>query len=149
MHPPQTPERVERLLHQVVAWAAEQEGVKAVVLVGSYARGDARADSDIDLVLLVDDPRGLIEDHRWSARFAPVERLKTENWGEVRSVRVWYSGGPEVEFAVASPDWARRPLDEGTARVLQNGFRSLYDPLLLLSPIAPAPGRNPRGGRGG
>ena len=149
MPPPQTPERVERLLHQVVAWAAEQEGVKAVVLVGSYARGDARGDSDVDLVLLVDDPRGLIEDHRWPARFAPVERLKTENWGEVRSVRVWYSGGPEVEFAVASPDWARRPLDEGTARVLQNGFRSLYDPLLLLSPIAPAPGRNPRGGRGG
>jgi hypothetical protein len=94
-------------------------------------------------VLLVDDPRGLIEDHRWPARFAPVERLKTENWGEVCSVRVWYSGGPEVEFAVASPDWARRPLDEGTARVLQNGFRSLYDPLLLLSPIAPAPGRDP------
>ena len=147
MPPPQTPERVERLLHQVVAWAADQEGVKAVVLVGSYARGDARADSDVDLVLLVDDPRGLIEDHRWSARFAPVERLKTENWGEVRSVRVWYSGGPEVEFAVASPDWARRPLDEGTARVLQNGFRSLYDPLLLLSPIAPAPGRDPREGR--
>ena len=83
------------------------------------------------------------QDGRIDHRFAAVDRLKTENWGEVCSVRVWYAGGPEVEFAVASPDWARRPLDEGTARVLQNGFRSLYDPLLLLSPIAPAPGRDP------
>ena len=57
MHPSQTPERVERLLRQVVAWAAEQDEVQAVVLVGSYARGDARADSDVDLVLLVEDPR--------------------------------------------------------------------------------------------
>ena len=149
MPPPQTPERVERLLRQVVAWAAEQDEVQAVVLVGSYARGDARADSDVDLVLLVEDPRPFIEDHRWPARFAAVERLKTENWGEVCSVRVWHSGGPEIEFAVASPDWARRPLDEGTARVLQNGFRPLYDPRQLLPPTAPDSRTGPREGRRG
>ena len=137
MPPPQTPERVERLLHQVVAWAAEQEGVKAVVLVGSYARGTARADSDVDLVLLVDDPGRFTQSQGWSAVFGPVERVKKESWGKVTSFRVWYPGGLQVEFAVASSDWARLPLDEGSARVLRDGFRAVYDPGHLFSPVPP------------
>ncbi|HLE23158.1 MAG TPA: nucleotidyltransferase domain-containing protein [Anaerolineales bacterium] len=130
------PEKVDRLLRQVVAWAAEAGEVRAVVLVGSYARGQAGDDSDVDLVLLVDDPGRLTEDDRWPARFGPVERLRTELWGKVYAIRVWYADRPEVEFALAPADWARLPLDPGTARVLRDGFRSLYDPQHLLAQIS-------------
>jgi predicted nucleotidyltransferase len=137
--PRPTPEQVDRLLRQVVGWAAAQDQVRAVLLVGSYARGDAGDDSDLDLVLLVDDPRPFIRSQGWSAAFGQVERLKTERWGKATSVRAWYAGGLEVEFAFASSDWARPPLDPGTSRVLEDGFRPLYDPLHLLSQVSPLP----------
>lgn len=46
-----------RLLERITAWFQAREGVATIALVGSHARGAARPDSDIDLVLLVDDPR--------------------------------------------------------------------------------------------
>jgi predicted nucleotidyltransferase len=131
------PENIVQLMGWAVAWAAGRKDVRAVALVGSYARGGAGADSDIDLMLLVDDPPALAADQGWAAGFAPIDRVQTEDWGEVTSVRVWYLNGLEVEFAIADPDWARLPLDEGSAQVLLHGFASLYDPQGLLSAIAP------------
>jgi tRNA nucleotidyltransferase (CCA-adding enzyme) len=126
------PGKVDGLLRQVAAWAAEQDHVRALFLVGSYARGDARDDSDVDLILLVDDPDSLLQRKAWPATFGPVERARTEVWGKVTSLRVRYADGPQVEFAIASLDWVRLPLDEGARRVLRDGFRSLYDPEHLL-----------------
>jgi predicted nucleotidyltransferase len=130
------PEKVKLLLLLVVNWASTQDHVRAVVLVGSFARGNAGADSDVDLVLIVREPRSLIDDHRWCGAMGRVERIYGERWGAVDSVRVWYAGGVEVEYAIATPEWVRSPLDEGTARVLRVGYRVLLDPLRLLSEIA-------------
>jgi len=130
-------EKVDRLLLQVADWAAEQDDIRAVLLVGSYARGNARDNSDVDLVLLVDDPGRFTQSQAWSAVFGPVERVKKESWGKVTSFRVWYPGGLQIEFAVASSEWARLPLDEGSARVLRDGFRAVYDPGHLFSPVPP------------
>ena len=52
----------EALIAQVVAWAGRQSDIRAVALVGSYARGSAHADSDIDLVLLCVDPARYLKD---------------------------------------------------------------------------------------
>ncbi len=43
------------LLAALAAWARTREDIEGVVLVGSYARGAERPDSDIDVVLLVCD----------------------------------------------------------------------------------------------
>lgn len=117
---------VERFLNAFAAWAAEEVGVKTVLLVGSYARGAATPASDIDLLLLVTDPRVYVEDPGWAGAFGAVERSAVEDWGKVTSLRVWYAAGPEVEFGFATPDWMASPLDDGTRKVLEDGFRVLY-----------------------
>jgi len=117
---------VERFLEQVAAWAGKEVGVETVLLVGSYARGAATPASDIDLVLLVTDPRSYLEDPGWAGAFGAVERSTVEDWGKVSSLRAWYADGPEVEFGFATPDWMASPLDDGTRKVLEDGFRVLY-----------------------
>jgi hypothetical protein len=49
--------QAERILQIIVDWAKKQPTIQAVAVVGSHARGAARADSDIDLVLLATNPR--------------------------------------------------------------------------------------------
>jgi len=138
----QLPENVGGFLRRVAAWAARRSDVRAIVLVGSHGRGEARADSDIDLMLLVDQPTVLTADNRWTETLGPVRQVQMEKWGRATSVRVWFTEGLEVEFSLAAPDWARPPLDEGTARVLRDGYQVIYDPEGLLVDIgAHLPGR--------
>ena len=40
-------------MNEKFKWLFELAGVEGVLLVGSYARGDQKKDSDIDLVVLV------------------------------------------------------------------------------------------------
>ena len=49
-------ETVNIFLTEVVAWASKQDSVIGVSLVGSYAHGQARPDSDVDLVILSNKP---------------------------------------------------------------------------------------------
>ena len=52
-----TVEHIREFLDTFVAWASAQ----AMALVGSYARGAAKDDSDIDLVILTDRPQTYLE----------------------------------------------------------------------------------------
>jgi predicted nucleotidyltransferase len=117
---------IERFVESVLAWAATRPDVRAIALVGSHARGDARPDSDVDLLLLAERPHELARDADWVRRFGDVSRAAVEDWGRVTSLRVWYAAGPEVEFGLATPDWATAP-DEGSLRVVADGFRALLD----------------------
>jgi predicted nucleotidyltransferase len=49
-------EKVKRLVDRVKAHLHEQygQGIKRVILYGSYARGEATKDSDVDVLVLVD-----------------------------------------------------------------------------------------------
>jgi predicted nucleotidyltransferase len=48
-------EHAQRIIQIVLEWAKAQPTIYAVALVGSHARGTARADSDIDLIVLTTD----------------------------------------------------------------------------------------------
>ena len=87
-------------------------------------RGAARLDSDVDLIVLSDQPSALLEDRAWTATFGTVTRTQVEDWGNLTSVRVWYDDGLEVEFGVCGVDWA---VAEGTDEVLRDGFKVLLD----------------------
>ncbi len=120
--------RIDTLLAHVREWAAREPRVRAVILVGSQARGAAGPDSDVDLVIVTEGPAELVANREWTESFGPVERQSEEDWGAVRSLRLWYRDGPEVEFGIAAPDWLAEPLDPGTRDVLRAGYRILYDP---------------------
>ena len=117
---------IDAFLARVSEWAARSPGVRGLLLVGSHARGEARPDSDVDLILLCDSVTALVADPSWTSRFGPVTRIAVEDWGRVTSIRAWYDDGREVEFALATLDWATRP-DAGTRRVLEDGYRVLLD----------------------
>jgi predicted nucleotidyltransferase len=128
-----TIERFRNFLDTFIAWATAQPDVQAMALVGSYARGTARDDSDIDLVILTDRPEQYLDDVSWAERFGVVEKHQTEDYGKLTSLRVWYRNGVEVEYGLTTPDWAASPLDAGTREVIQGGMILLFERGDLLS----------------
>ena len=118
---------VESLIEKVRGWAELRADIRGLVLVGSHARGAARADSDIDLVLVCIDPLPYLKNSDWLSTFGEVVRFSLEDWGKVQSMRVFYRNGPEVEFGITSLDWIAVPIDDGTAGVLRSGHSVLLD----------------------
>jgi len=128
-----TIEHIRVFLDVFIAWASDRSDVQAIALVGSYARGEARDDSDIDLVLLTDEPQKYLDDIQWTERFGSVEKHQTEDYGKLISIRVWYQNGTEVEYGITTPDWAAVPLDAGTREVILGSMIVLFERGILLS----------------
>ncbi len=116
----------QALIDAVTLWWRACPGVRAAALVGSHARGEARPDSDIDLVLLCQTPLDYLEDTSWVRRFGEPDAMRRETWGDVESLRVWYPNF-EVEFGLTSLAWASDPSDAGVQQVIQQGIRILHD----------------------
>lgn len=80
-----SPEReaeMGRVVDRVTRWAGNRSDVVGLLLVGSFARGAARPDSDVDLVVLSTAPARYAEGDGW-ARGRP--------WGRWSGSR---NGGP-------------------------------------------------------
>ena len=137
------PTSVGQLFHRIAEWAATRPDIQALGLVGSHARGTARPDSDVDLVLIVDDPRRYLADQRWVERFGAVERTAVEDYVKLVSLRVWYADGLEVEYGLTDREWAALPLDPGTARVIGDGLKVLWERGHILSRHLAAPDNDP------
>ena len=133
------PEDVERFLEAVVAFAEGRDDVRAVALVGSRARGAARPDSDVDIVLLSTDPDKYVDGCDWIEALPGAALLDTRHWGVLTERRLVLPSGTEVDFGVAHPSWAStRPLDSGTARVVRDGLVALHDPDGVLAEVIAA-----------
>jgi hypothetical protein len=142
-------QRVERILQTILAWATVRPNIRAVTLVGSHARGTARPDSDIDLMLLTTDPDTFRADNTWVDRIdwhsidTHPQKWQDENYGAAWSRRVWLDAAPmQVELTFAPLSWANaNPADAGTRQVISGGCRILYDPDALLVRLCKAVGR--------
>lgn len=117
----------DELVKAVALWAENHVDIVSVALVGSHARGNARVDSDVDLVLQCASPARYLGDLIWISEFGVAKDVSVEDYGVVQSVRVFYEDGPEVEYGITSSEWARLPLDEGTLKVLRDGVKVLLD----------------------
>jgi predicted nucleotidyltransferase len=133
-----TVEHIRDFLDKFVAWASRQTDIQGVALVGSYARGEAKDDSDIDLVILTELPQKYLAEVQWPKRFGIIEKRQDEDYGKLTSLRIWYQDGREVEYGITTPDWAVTPLDEGTRAVISGGMLVLFERGDLLSRHAKA-----------
>lgn len=111
-------------LKAVESWALEREDIDAVALIGSQARGTARPESDVDLVVLTKDPDVYLRDTAWIARFGRVERFQIEPYGDLTSVRVWYANAHEVEYGLAMTEWTQ---SDGRRALMAMGFQIILD----------------------
>ncbi len=128
---------VRALLAQVRDWAARRPDVAAVAPVGSWARGEARMDSDVDLLLLTTAQASYRDEESWVADLGGLRIVRTRQWGPTTERRFVLPSGLEVEISVAPPSWAATdPVDPGTRRVVQDGLATLYDPGGLLARLS-------------
>ena len=120
---------VYKLIAEVADWSQRDHRVIAAGLCGSYARGDARPDSDIDFCILTPDPELLLKDRSWISSFGSDAQIAgaVENYNLVQSIRVFY-GSTEAAFGITDEAWAQLPIDRDTAGVINDGLLILYDP---------------------
>jgi len=113
--------------------------VPAVALVGSWARNEAGAESDLDIVLLTEKPGAYVEDEGWIAELGACGIVCTKRWGAIIERRIALPSGLEVEVGIGEPSWASTtPVDPGTRRVASDGMRIVYDPDGLLGALIAA-----------
>ncbi|MEU5726933.1 nucleotidyltransferase domain-containing protein [Micromonospora sp. NPDC047738] len=128
---------VRSMVDLVTGWSAERADVAGVVVVGSWARGAARMDSDVDIVVLTDNS-GHAEAGVW-ADLLGGEVVRLAEWGPLREVRVRRPSGLEVELGVVPVSWADTdPVDSGTRRVITEGHRIVHDPAGVLAALSAA-----------
>lgn len=114
---------------------AAEPDIMAILLVGSCARNEQREDSDIDLIILSSEWKKYLADRSWVNRFGRCCEERIEYYGLITSLRVFYPG-MEIEFGLGGPEWLHEPLDEGTAQVLRDGYRPIFERNDVLKPIA-------------
>ena len=118
---------LEVFLLALKSYAEEKDVIECILLVGSYARGTNREDSDIDVVIITSQKKALLEEPDFTASFGLVRKQQIEYYGACTSLRVYYREGTEVEFGIVEPSWLGKPLDAGTARVLDDGYKVILD----------------------
>lgn len=126
-------------IEDFMRWSRRRRDIRAVALVGSYARMQANPASDVDLVIIANDPQKYLTQTEWLRDFGIVITQKVEDYGKLTSLRVWYESGLEVEYGFTTREWVKSPLDRGTKRVIEDGLRVLFEKEPLLSPYETVP----------
>ena len=131
--------QVSCVLNTVTRWVVRREDVKAVGLVGSWARNEARDDSDVDLTILTDTPDAYRAEDWLREIGLEIDSWKDADYGPLWSRHVTLVDGLEVEFGFSTPAWASlEPIDPGTRRVVVDGCHVLFDPERLLNKLKDA-----------
>jgi uncharacterized protein len=128
----------DRIIGTIVNWAKEQPTVQAVALVGSYARGTPRADSDIDIVVVTTDPKAFRAETAWLKAISA--KWQNEDYGRLWSRRLWLEQNTaEIELGFTAPSCADvNPLNPGTRAIIADGCRILHDPIKILDRLCAA-----------
>ncbi len=136
--------QVEQIVQPIIQWAIGQRTILAAALVGSWARGTAHNESDIDLMFLAEEPLLFRTSSDWLSAISWGDR-RIKSWEDKDYGAVWSRhvclnsddvGCAKVEFSFGRLVWASiAPLDPGTRQVMSDGYRILYDPEGILAQL--------------
>ena len=135
----QDADEIRETVELVRAWAEARDDVRAVALVGSWARDAPKIDSDIDIVVLTDEPAAYVESKDWIGGLGGVSVIRTRRWGVLIERRLMTERGVELDVGFVGPEWAATdPVDAGTRKVATEGLVALHDPHGLLAKLLAA-----------
>lgn len=117
----------EKFLSDLKEYAESNSNIESVLIIGSYARGTNKENSDLDVVIITSNKSDMITNQHFTQEFGEVYKQQTEYYGACTSIRAWYSDGKEVEFGIVEPSWITIPLDTGTYQVLSDGYKLIVD----------------------
>jgi predicted nucleotidyltransferase len=119
-----------RLVAFVRSLVLGRDDFRAMAVCGSWARGDARSDSDLDILILASDPirirrrQNWLRDLPYSTAGFRYRSHQTATYGVVWSAHIELTPDAELELSFAFPNWAdTSPIDEGTYVCVSGGFR--------------------------
>jgi len=122
------------IVGMVADWAVDREDVRAMALVGSWARGNPHQGSDIDLLLLSDLAIEYRLHREWLTEIfregAVFRILSTEDagYGVVWSRHITLTPAGKAELAFARCSWAETtPVEPGTRSVVRDAFEIIFD----------------------
>lgn len=135
----QRKKEVDALIRRSRDWAARRADVRGVALVGSWARDHADHGSDVDLILLVDEPDAYVNDEAWIQELGASSVVRTKTWGALTERRLALVSGLEVDVGVTALSWASTTaIDPGTRRVVADGIHVVFDPDGVLAQLIAA-----------
>lgn len=117
----------EDFFNKIKEYARNTSHIGSIIIVGSYARGTNKENSDLDIIVITSNKSGMIVNQDFTQEFGEVYKQQTEYYGACTSIRVWYKDGKEVEFGIVEPSWSSMPLDTGTYQVLSDGYKVIID----------------------
>lgn len=141
------------LVDAIRSWVKARDDLRALALAGSWATGNARPGSDVDLLIVASEPddyrrpREWLNDIGFSEAGFEIERYETAIYGAVWSCHTFLKPGAEVELTFAAPAWtSTSPIDDGTRSVVADGFQVIVDKDGALARLAAAIQAEPMAG---
>ncbi len=129
----------------VANWAIGRNDVRNMAMLGSWARGNPRLTSDLDLLLLSDLAPEYQRRRTWLTEMdfqkAGFRLWSCESaiYGAVWSQHVRLLPAADVELTFAARSWAGTdPVDAGTRAVVKDAFQIIFDRDGLLARLVDA-----------
>ncbi|WP_068469866.1 nucleotidyltransferase domain-containing protein [Candidatus Protochlamydia phocaeensis] len=118
------PQNKQLLVSQMLASLADIEGIEAIALGGSYARGVATDASDIDLGIYYSEasPPSIDQIRNLARTFDSTPHLIVTNfyeWGQ------WVNGGAWLNTSCGEVDWLYRNLDQ-VEKVIEEAMQGKF-----------------------
>ena len=146
-----------RLIQNLVAFAQNEQEIRAVLMIGSRARTDHPADewSDLDLLVFATEPKKYVRSGDWVKQIGvPLLTFTEQTPGGDWERRTLFEGGLDVDFAISSTQGleyiAHNPFPADVVDLLRRGTRVLIDKDGLLAlvqkqPLPPTVAKPPPG----
>jgi hypothetical protein len=91
---------LDRFTSDATRWAKRRKRVRGLAVVGSWAQGEGRAESPVEVVLLTNAPGELMRSDEWLAHFGRPVVLRRWGTHSLHRLRVEMRSGLVIEFLI-------------------------------------------------